>query len=86
MIKRHTIIVSGYYPPSCFVFKTYNVSGAGFCLRLQVEPTQLGPIDRASPCFQANLSRFQTETISIVLNKKRTVDNVQKHNNCIYIP
>jgi hypothetical protein len=27
----------------------YNVSETGFCLRLQVEPTQLGPIDRASP-------------------------------------
>jgi hypothetical protein len=26
-----------------------NVSETGFCLRLQVEPTQLRPIDRASP-------------------------------------
>jgi hypothetical protein len=27
----------------------HNVSETGFSLRLQVEPTQLGPIDRASP-------------------------------------
>jgi hypothetical protein len=26
-----------------------NVPDTRFCLRLQVEPTQLGPIDRASP-------------------------------------
>jgi hypothetical protein len=25
---------------------------AGFCLRLQVKPTQLGPVDRASPCLR----------------------------------
>jgi hypothetical protein len=31
------------------LFKAYNVSVTGFCLRLQVESTQLGPIDRASP-------------------------------------
>jgi hypothetical protein len=32
-----------------FSFKTRSVSATGFCLRLQVEPTQLGPTDRASP-------------------------------------
>jgi hypothetical protein len=32
-----------------FLFKTDQVSETGFYLRLQVEPTQLGPIDRASP-------------------------------------
>jgi hypothetical protein len=31
-----------------FLFKNI-VSETGFCLRLQVKPTQLGPIDRASP-------------------------------------
>jgi hypothetical protein len=40
--------ISGHYPSSCFHLK-YNVSEIGFCLRLQVEPTQLGPIDRVSP-------------------------------------
>jgi hypothetical protein len=32
-------------------FSKHNVSETGFCLRLQVKPTQLGPIDRASPCL-----------------------------------
>jgi hypothetical protein len=42
--------VSRHYPSSCFfLFKTQNVSETAFCLRLQVEPTQLGRIDRASP-------------------------------------
>jgi hypothetical protein len=36
-------------PIVLFLFKmTYNVSETGFCLRLQVELTQLGPIDRTS--------------------------------------
>jgi hypothetical protein len=30
-------------------FSKHNVSETGFCPRLQVKPTQLGPIDRASP-------------------------------------
>jgi hypothetical protein len=29
-----------------------KVSETGFCLRLQVEPIQLGPIDRAGPCLR----------------------------------
>jgi hypothetical protein len=31
----------------------HNVSETEFCFRLQVEPTQLGPIDRASPYLRA---------------------------------
>jgi hypothetical protein len=30
-------------------FSKHDVSETGFCLRLQVKPTQLGPIERASP-------------------------------------
>jgi hypothetical protein len=30
-------------------FSKLNVSETGFCLRLEVKSTQLGPIDRASP-------------------------------------
>jgi hypothetical protein len=41
--------VSGHYPTSCFYISKHNVSETVFCLRLQVEPTQLSPIDRASP-------------------------------------
>jgi hypothetical protein len=35
-----------------FLFKTHNVSEAGFCVRLQVESIQFGPIDRVSPYLQ----------------------------------
>jgi hypothetical protein len=44
----------------------YNFSEIGICLRLQVEPTQLGSIDRASPCLwvwrrmSKNVSSSQT--------------------------
>jgi hypothetical protein len=34
---------------SVFLFKMYNISETGFFLHLQVEPTQLGPINRVSP-------------------------------------
>jgi hypothetical protein len=36
-----TLLISRFY-------LKHNVSETGFCLRLQVEPTQLGPIDRPS--------------------------------------
>jgi hypothetical protein len=32
-----------------FLFKTPNISEIRFCLHLQVEPAQLGPIDRLVP-------------------------------------
>jgi hypothetical protein len=42
-------------------FKKHKVSETGFCLRPQVNPTQLDPVDRASPypvsetlCFLKN--------------------------------
>jgi hypothetical protein len=37
------------------LFKSHNTSETGFCLRLQVEPTLLGPIDTASPYLQTGL-------------------------------
>jgi hypothetical protein len=73
--------VPGNYPLSCFYFETHNVSETGFCLRLLVEPTQLGPIERASPWAENPVS----ETLC-VLNKNRTMDNVQKQNYCVNIP
>jgi hypothetical protein len=33
-------------------FSKHNISETGFCLSLQVKPTQLGPIDRDSPYLQ----------------------------------
>jgi hypothetical protein len=41
----------GYYQLFCFLFK-HDVSEAAFSLHLQVEPTQMGPIERANLCFQ----------------------------------
>jgi hypothetical protein len=48
--------IFGHHPSSClylkivlFIFQKHNVSETRFCLHLQVKPTQLGPIDRASP-------------------------------------
>jgi hypothetical protein len=60
---------------SCFYLK-HNVSETGFGLRLQVETTQLGRIDRVSPYFcpeigsscvdweQLSRSHLKTETDS----------------------
>jgi hypothetical protein len=61
--------------------------------------TQMDPIDTASPPISQNMDqRFRlsptsrrrqspvSETLCVVLNKNRTMDNVQKHNNCVTIP
>jgi hypothetical protein len=43
--------VSGYYLEPClYLFKTF-VREMELCLCLQVEPTQLGPIDRNAPIY-----------------------------------
>jgi uncharacterized membrane protein YkgB len=64
-----------------FLFKTHSIPETGFCLRLQVEPTQLGPVDRASPYLRylyQHKIHVNTETESsprnIVLNKNRKTD------------
>jgi hypothetical protein len=46
------ILCFGTLSTVLFLFKTHNVSETGFCLHLQVKPTQLGPIDRASPSLR----------------------------------
>jgi hypothetical protein len=56
-----------------FLFKTHNVSETGFYLRVQVEPTQLGPIGReigTSSVDWSQLIRFylKTETESSLRN------------------
>jgi hypothetical protein len=45
-IIRHPVVMYKHRP---VYFPKHKVSGTGFCLRLQVKPTQLGSIDRASP-------------------------------------
>jgi hypothetical protein len=51
-----------------------NVSETGFCLRLQVKPTQLGPIDRASPYWVGFTWRRRQNPVSetLVWNISRT--------------
>jgi hypothetical protein len=46
-----------------FVLK-HNVSETGFCLRLQVKPAQLGPIDRASPYLRTTTFR-RLDSVSV---------------------
>jgi hypothetical protein len=36
-------------------FSKHNVSETGFCLRFQVKPTQLGPIDRTRPYLRTHV-------------------------------
>jgi hypothetical protein len=84
-IILHPVFIQCTVP--VFVYK-HNVLEAGFCLRLQVKPTQLSPVDRASPYSRTlvpsidldQMSRFylKTETESslrnaVFINKNRTV-------------
>jgi hypothetical protein len=62
----------------------HNVSETEFCLHLQVKPTQLGQIDRAEPEDGDRIQfpkRVLTEKQDNILNKDKTMDNVQKRTN-----
>jgi hypothetical protein len=85
-LQTTTILIITHRP--VFYFK-HDVSETGFCLYLQVEPTQLGPKERENYSPLAHLSRFHltTETESSLRNfmfliTYRTMDNVH---NCILI-
>jgi hypothetical protein len=44
-----TLSIVLYLSKTCSVyFSKHSVSETGFCLRLQVKPTQLGPMDKAN--------------------------------------
>jgi hypothetical protein len=47
-IIHHPVFIWKHLP----VYFSKHVSQTWFCLRLQVKPTQLGPIDKASPYLQ----------------------------------
>jgi hypothetical protein len=49
-----TITILDFICRPVFYLK-HNVSEAEFCLRFQVEPTQLGPTDRPTPCLRNQL-------------------------------
>jgi hypothetical protein len=87
--------VVGHYPSSCLylkkpscLFSKHNISETGFYLRLQVKPTQLGPIDRANPYLRRETESslwnvvFWTINRTVFLHKDRMMDNVQQHNIC----
>jgi hypothetical protein len=49
--------------------KKHNVSGTGICPRLQVKPTQLNPIDRASPYLRTTMPISEgTQTLVYIVN------------------
>jgi hypothetical protein len=48
--KSWTFLNSGYYPSSCLLFKACSF-GDWFLSRLQMEPTEVGPIEIASLCL-----------------------------------
>jgi hypothetical protein len=59
-VINYEYYVFGHYPSSYLYlkrrpvyFSKYNVLETGFYLRLRVRPTQLGPIDRASPYLRS---------------------------------
>jgi hypothetical protein len=94
MVHLYKYYVFGHYPSSCLYlkrrpvyFSKLSVSETGFCLRLQVRPTQLGPIYRASPHLQTPMSVPRWGVLKNkqdgVLDKDKTMGNVQKRN--IYI-
>jgi hypothetical protein len=61
-------------------------------LHLQVRPTQLGPVNRASPYLRTT-DRIQSPKRCVlkdkqggVLDKDKTMDSVQKRNICTNVP
>jgi hypothetical protein len=84
-LKTVQILCFGHYPSSCLClkhhpvyFSKHDVSQTGFCLRLQVKPTQLGPIDRASPSLRTPMPACVLKNKQdVVLDKDKTMDNVQ---------
>jgi hypothetical protein len=65
----------------------HEVLGAVFCLGVQVEPTRLSPVDRASLCLLAHLKTNRIQPLKLCfLSKDRMMDNVQNYGTFINIP
>jgi hypothetical protein len=65
-------------------FTKHNVLETGFCLRLQVKLTQLGPIDRDSPCLRVRNVVFCQINRTVFLDEDRSnnmTDNVGPEGN-----
>jgi hypothetical protein len=54
-----------------FSFQNTTLFEAGFCLRHQVKPTQLGPIDRVSP-YLRTMDNVQQHNISTYIPSSQT--------------
>jgi hypothetical protein len=80
MVHEYKYYVFGHYPLSGLYLKhrpiyfSKHVSETGFCLRLQVKPTQLGPIDSPGPYLEPKENKQDG-----VLDRDKVVGNVQKH-------
>jgi hypothetical protein len=48
VVYEYNYFVSEHYTPAC-VYLKHGVLETGFCIRLQVGPIQLSPVDRTSP-------------------------------------
>jgi hypothetical protein len=72
MVHQYKYYVFGHYPSSrlylktvLFIFKTQRFE-TGFCLRLQVKPTLLGSIDKASPYSGQDKTMDMSKNIILV--------------------
>jgi hypothetical protein len=63
--KPVTITILYFIHRPVFYFK-HNISKTGFCSRLQVELTQLGPMDRASLCLRTTIFTYWAKHICSV--------------------
>jgi hypothetical protein len=82
-------ILSSWILLTFLFYLKHNVSETGFCLCHLVKPTQFGPIDGASPYLRPTEQDFPGDGVRIqspkclVLNKNRTIGNIQKRNICM---
>jgi hypothetical protein len=88
---KYKYYVFGHYPWSCLYlkhcavyFSKHNISETGVCLHLQVKPTQLGPKDGNR--IQSPKGCVLKNKQDGVLDKDKTMDNVQKHSICTNVP
>jgi hypothetical protein len=88
MVHLYKHYVSGHYPSSCLYLKhrpvyisKHNVSETGSCLRLEVKPTQLGPIDRGSPYLRTPAPTqdrvYNPSTVQSICKKSQNYNSIQ---------
>jgi hypothetical protein len=85
MERGYKYYVFGRYPSSCLYLKTvlfifkHNVLETGFCLRLQVKPTQLSPIDRACPYLRTRRWIMSRNIILVLMyHRHKLLDLMEK--------